>query len=197
MADNKFYIFDENSTNVMGDVDYATDAQRLSGVTPGQARSILHNKLFRQVSIMASAIGQIVADAGKDANDSSIATLITNVKYAFTRAASITYNNSTTQIDATTIQQVVDKANTSKLTTIAVANWTPTPPYTQTISVAGVKARDKPMIAIVPNDDTAIDDEQNFCWDMVSKIKTSEGAITVICNKWLPTVDLPIEIRGY
>ena len=65
MATHNFQIFDESMTDTMTDIDYQTDSQRTNGVIPGVADPLLHNKLYRQCSVMAYAIAQtIVAPHG-------------------------------------------------------------------------------------------------------------------------------------
>lgn len=86
MATNKFLIFDEAANNIQTDVDYLADVTRTDGIISGQARSIVHNKLFRQTSIMTSALGELIKDYGGDADDSIFATLVTNLKDTFLNA---------------------------------------------------------------------------------------------------------------
>lgn len=76
MATNKFLIFDENKANLQSDLTYASDPQRINGVAPGQAKSVLHNKLFRQVSIMTYALGELIKDKGIQVDDSDPAILV-------------------------------------------------------------------------------------------------------------------------
>lgn len=64
---NDFLIFDENDINSLSTELYSTDEQRLNGVSSGIARSKLINKVLRQVSLMCSAIGQVVSDSGGNA----------------------------------------------------------------------------------------------------------------------------------
>lgn len=84
MAQNKFLPFAQGSSaNVMSDADYAsslaTNGSFATGVTTGRASSKQANKTWRQSSLMAAVLGQIIADYGLDANDSqSVATLEAN-----------------------------------------------------------------------------------------------------------------------
>lgn len=107
MAENKFKIFDENATNVQTDAEYATDLQRLDGVTPGKARSVLHNKLFRQVSIMASALGQVIAEGGTEANDSSFTNLVNAIKNTFKKADMVNFDNTGSKLDSINVQNAI------------------------------------------------------------------------------------------
>lgn len=79
---SNFLTFDENNLNIESDSDYEADPQRLNGVVPGMALSPVHNKLFRQVSIMTAAIGQFISNAGQSASDVNLNALVA----AFTEA---------------------------------------------------------------------------------------------------------------
>jgi len=63
MADNEILPFAETdtTTNLLTQAEYEADAQRLIGNQPGIARSRLVNKALRQVTKIASAIAQYVA----------------------------------------------------------------------------------------------------------------------------------------
>ncbi len=83
MATNDFKVFDENNQNVLSDEEYAMHDQRLNGVVAGMADSKMHNKLFKQTSTMAAAIGEALKDKGLDAPDTDKAQLKENIKAAF------------------------------------------------------------------------------------------------------------------
>lgn len=72
---NKFLEFDSDKANIMTDADYASSTTRTGGLTTGIASALLHNKIFRQVTVMAAAIGKFIADAGGTADDSSVNSL--------------------------------------------------------------------------------------------------------------------------
>ncbi|WP_021168779.1 Phage Tail Collar Domain protein [Sporomusa ovata DSM 2662] len=86
MATSNFKIFDQNKGNIMADVDYLTNDQRLGGVVPGKAISALHNKIYYQASIMAAAIAQFVVTQEFDATDEDFATLTQNIYSAIAKA---------------------------------------------------------------------------------------------------------------
>jgi hypothetical protein len=87
MANNKFLIFDQSKTNIEDDTTYSTDGQRADGLVPGQAKSILHNKLFYQVSCMAYAIAQTIVDTlSADCVDATPATVVTQIKNTYQKA---------------------------------------------------------------------------------------------------------------
>lgn len=88
MANNNFYVFDENSNNIMTLTDYSSSTTRSDGVVSGIADSMLHNRLYRQVSIMTAALGQVISDAGVDATDSDLQTLVNAIKSSFVTKSS-------------------------------------------------------------------------------------------------------------
>ena len=83
MATNKFLVFDENGSEMMSDADYQAASQRINGVVPGLAEPTMHNKLYRQTSIMAAAIGRVLAQYNLDALDNDVAALAANIKSLF------------------------------------------------------------------------------------------------------------------
>lgn len=81
-----------SGANVLSDADYASalsnDGQYATGVTQGRASSQQANKTWLQGTLMASVLGQIIANMGQDASDSqSVATLSQNLVAAFRRSS--------------------------------------------------------------------------------------------------------------
>ena len=83
MATHNFQIFDESMTDTMTDIDYQTDSQRTNGVIPGVANPLLHNKLYRQCSVMAYAIAQTIVARGYNASDSDPVALVNAIQRTF------------------------------------------------------------------------------------------------------------------
>lgn len=83
MATNTFLVFDEQGKSMLSDTEYQSASQRISGVVPGLAEPEMHNKLYRQVSIMAAAIGKVLVEGGYDANDANMTALAANIKALF------------------------------------------------------------------------------------------------------------------
>ena len=81
---NNFQIFNEanNSDITMSDEDYALYPQRINGLTLGMADLVVHNKMFRQLSIMTKAVADMIEDKGYDALDSDLTDLTDNLKSA-------------------------------------------------------------------------------------------------------------------
>lgn len=85
MANSNFKVFAESvaALNVVSDAEYATDTQRINGVVPGLAPAALHNKLYKQATIMAAALAQVLVEQGQDALDSDYAGLVASIKKTF------------------------------------------------------------------------------------------------------------------
>lgn len=83
MANTNFKTFAESAPDIMTDIEYSTDPQRINGVEPGLAKSNLHNKLYRQATIMASAIAQVMTERGFDAMDDDYDGLVAGIRQAF------------------------------------------------------------------------------------------------------------------
>ena len=83
MAEHNFQIFDESMTSIDTDAEYLAEGQRLNGVTPGLASPKMHNKLYRQCSVMAYAMASVLAARGFDANDSDPGALVDAIQRAF------------------------------------------------------------------------------------------------------------------
>lgn len=87
MADNNFKVFDESKTNIMSDAEYEGHTQRAKGVQSGVASSALHNKLYRQVSMMSKALADFIASQAFDAKDEDSQLLSQNLQKALTKFA--------------------------------------------------------------------------------------------------------------
>lgn len=85
MAKSNFKVFAEGVApeNIQSDKEYETDTQRVSGVVPGIAVPSLHNKLYKQSTIMVAAIAQVIVQAGLDAMDDDYTGLVANLRKAF------------------------------------------------------------------------------------------------------------------
>lgn len=64
MATSNFRVFAESvaAKDIETDSEYAVDSQRETGVVPGMAVPKMHNKLYKQATIMAAAIARGVTD---------------------------------------------------------------------------------------------------------------------------------------
>lgn len=85
MANSNFKVFAESAKdiNLMADNEYSVDQQRINGVVPGLAAANLHNKLYKQVSIMSAALAQVLVEQGQNALDSDYNDLVAAIKKTF------------------------------------------------------------------------------------------------------------------
>ena len=131
MATHNFQIFDESMSDVMTDIDYQTDSQRTNGVIPGVADPLLHNKLYRQCSVMAYAIAQTIVARGYNADDSDPVGLANAIQRAFAFSVNgFTPNASgavTTKkpIDAWPVDSIfITMSNSNPSTLLGGGTWT-------------------------------------------------------------------------
>lgn len=97
MATNNFKVFNESKTNIMSDTDYGTHLQRKNGVVSGVAISALHNKLYRQTSIVAKAVADFIASQGLDATDNDSTLFSTNLAKALEKVTKVPLDGHRTQ----------------------------------------------------------------------------------------------------
>ena len=131
MATSNFLIFDENLQDIDTDVEYAAESQRLDGVTPGLATPKMHNKLYRQCSVMAYAIASVLVARGYSADDSDPANLVDSIQRAFAFSVNGNIPNASGAISAVraidawpvgSIFITIDNRNPSAI--LGGGNWT-------------------------------------------------------------------------
>ncbi len=127
MANNNFKVFNEAKNNIMSDSEYNLHSQRRSGVTSGIASSALHNKLYRQTSLVAKAVADFVASQGLDATDNDDRLFSSNLDTALKKITKVPLEEHRTKEEldhpdsSVTSRKIKDKAVTeAKLDTDAV-----------------------------------------------------------------------------
>lgn len=130
MAAHNFQIFDESMTDTMSDIDYQSDSQRTNGVIPGVADPLLHNKLYRQCSVMAYAIAQTIVARGYNADDSDPVALVNAIQRTFAFSVNGNVPNASgavtavRPIDAWPIGSVfITASNTDPATLLGGGTW--------------------------------------------------------------------------
>lgn len=105
MAKSNFKVFAEGvaPANIQSDNEYETDTQRVSGVVPGIAVPSLHNKIYKQATIMAAAIAQVIVQAGFDAMDDDYTGLVSNLRKTFVGSVNSIKPDSKGNIDLTSV----------------------------------------------------------------------------------------------
>lgn len=121
MANNNFKVFDENQTNIMSDEEYALHTQRADGVQSGVANSQLHNKIYRQATIMVKALADFIAGQEYDATDADAALLAQNLRDALSKFAIAPLNTHKTK---TPLDHPDGSVTTPKLSDTGVAAGT-------------------------------------------------------------------------
>ena len=101
MGSNKILTFGESGTNIQNDAEYQASSERTSGNTLNSiANSALINKVLKQTSAVANAIGQIVAQNNnfdaEDTNPSNIAVGLANAFQNIHKASNVITSASAT-----------------------------------------------------------------------------------------------------
>lgn len=101
---SNFKVFNETFTNAQSDADYTAETQRTGGLLNGMAKTAMHNKLFRQLSIMVAAVGQFIANLGGNASDVDLPALT----QAFTDAVAAVSADSIEDINTALATHIAD-----------------------------------------------------------------------------------------
>ncbi len=111
MATSNFKVFAESVTdaNIETDNEYEVDTQRVSGVVPGIAVPKMHNKLYKQSTIMAAAIAQVIVQAGFNALDSDYSGLVANLRQTFAGSVNGIKPNAQGDIDISSLLENLKK----------------------------------------------------------------------------------------
>lgn len=98
--------------------------------------------------------------------------------------------------DQTTI--TVTKMNSVKYVTVPVSGWTDTAPYTQTITVSGMKASDAPEIYLHYPDTITSENAEEYVesYGYIHKVETKIDAITITAFIDKPTMDITLALKG-
>lgn len=101
MAESNFKVFAESvdAENIVSDDEYSVDGQRIKGVVPGLAPANLHNKLYKQATVMAAAIAQVMVERGFNAMDNDYNGLVAALRGAFAYSVNDKKPNSSGNID--------------------------------------------------------------------------------------------------
>ena len=79
--------------------------------------------------------------------------------------------------------------------TLKASDWGTTIPYTQTVTVSGIKASDNPIVDINMSSATESNNEELMnAWSFVGRIATNDGSITAYCYDEKPEADISINL---
>lgn len=191
MARTNIKVFDEGYRNIMSDDDYNLSLQRTRGVTPGIADPLMHNKLYRQVSIMSTALAQYIVDQNYDCLDTDLPEIAANIKNATIK----------TMLDRLaegnfTIGDGVTVTGDLKINQKLVAD---TIEVTKNITIAGKEPLDASALQKIQ--DQIIAPNQRIYWDILNGNDNNDGKTELtpikssnkllqLLNKQVPTVEI-------
>lgn len=114
-----------------------------------------------------------------------------NKSDSYSASSSTTYASTKALVDGLTTKAEVSNYNATITTT-----WTEgsSSVYSQTISVQGILSTDTPIIDVVLDSDPQAAQSQLDAWSYISRISTSNNAITVYAVGAAPNVAIPIQI---
>jgi len=127
--------------------------------------------------------------------------LIANEDGTYSLPDSTTYTQTGDKFGANDINETnteINKLEAVKTATLATASWSSTAPYTQTVSVTGITADDKPIVSLyLPDGITAANVKlQNKAYACVDRVVTGPGSMTAYCYNKKPAVDFQIQAKG-
>lgn len=105
MASSNFKVFAEgvSAKDIQSDSVYETDTQRVTGVVPGVADPKMHNKLYKQATVMVAAMAQVITQAGFDARDDDYSGLVDGIRQTFAGSVNNVKPDNTGNIDLTEV----------------------------------------------------------------------------------------------
>ena len=108
------------------------------------------------------------------------------------------YLNTLFNNDAYMVSRLDAQRSVSTMTLNAGAWQGASAPYSYTISLNGITANDNPVISInIPALYTAVQAKAaSQAFNCITRGTTAANTITLYCDRKLPTVDIPIAIKG-
>lgn len=103
----------------------------------------------------------------------------------------------TVSFDGSTDVAINTTVSASQHFTVAfpASGWSRNAPYTQTVSVNGIKASDNPIVDInMENTTTSNSSDILSAWGLIGRISTSNGSVTAYCYEEKPTVDISVNM---
>lgn len=92
----------------------------------------------------------------------------------------------------------VNKLQRTAVVTLPASEWSASPPYTQTVPLAEITAKDVPVIGLRIADGTTAANAkaQNKAWGCVDRAVAGNGTITYYCYNKKPAVNVSVNIKG-
>ena len=92
------------------------------------------------------------------------------------------------------IQQRATTASYSA--TLSKSGWSSSAPYTQTVSVSGIKSTDNPIVDMDASKATTSNWEDLMeSWNYIGRITANSGSVTAYCYEDKPTMDITIFLK--
>lgn len=100
--------------------------------------------------------------------------------------------------DIATTNKNVDDLKSVKYATFTAGNWSSSQPYTQTVSVSGIKSTDAPVISLyIPSGTSAANAKaQGKAYGYVDRGVTGNGSLTLQCFNSKPGTTFQVIIKG-
>lgn len=92
----------------------------------------------------------------------------------------------------------VEKIKSVKHAVFLPSMWSESAPYTQTVSVPGIKESDNPVISlhIGPGTTPAAAKSQSEAYGYVDRGETGDGTLTLYCYNLKPASDFEVSVKG-
>jgi len=92
-----------------------------------------------------------------------------------------------------TVNDALAKLVHTTAITLSASGWSDTAPYTQTVAVSGMTAAMNIDYALSP---TATSEAVAEAYGYISSVETANGNVIFRCNSDVPTVNIPIVLKG-
>ena len=96
------------------------------------------------------------------------------------------------------VSAVSQKASAASYTALLPASgWSDSAPYSQTVTVTGIRATDDPLVDVSLSGAATAETgkARTDAWTFVGRVETGAGTVTAYCYEEKPTVDLPVILK--
>lgn len=96
-----------------------------------------------------------------------------------------------------TPEEIGAARTSTHVATFAADGWSAEAPFTQTVSVEGIRSTDNPFVDIILS---GVETEEESAaimesWCMVGRITTANGSVTATCFSEVPTVEITVQLK--
>lgn len=95
-------------------------------------------------------------------------------------------------------EKMIAELQGKTIVSLPVSGWSGTAPYTQTISISGIKSSDNPIPGMLYPDNLTEDMKAQIdkSSNMITEIETLDGSLKVTCRFKRPTANLILSLKG-